>query len=531
MSQSFPSSQSLRLLHVEDSTADVELIRHLLAREWSDCRSEQVETHEQLLAALQSPASDFDVILSDFSMPKFNGLSALEVARRHRPDIPFIFVSGTIGEENAVKALKQGATDYVLKDRMARLPSAVRRALDEKCEERRLEKQSLQAQRLESVSMLAGGIARDLNNVLTPVLMSASLLRRKIEDAEARRWLEILEASAQQGADLVRQISAFTNGMNGERIPLQPQFIIQDVVKLLGGALPRSIAIETYIPRELWLISSNPTQLSQALMSLCVNARDAMPDGGSLIIRAQNVVVDEVPARANSNARPGKYVLIDVIDTGNGIPARMLDRIFDFTAKTKWKNAGLGLSAVQGIAQSHGGFLQVRSEEGRGADFSLYFPAIVSVAPAEQRLYSPLVPLSSGHNGTVLIIDGEDSMREIGGALLEAHGYRMLGAPDGKTGLELYRNHANEINAVMINFVPPFKQGLEVVAALRLANPDVRILVLSGAPEPAKTGISTEPGRLEFLAKPMSGHALLCALDHLCAEQTIAQNGSWNISV
>lgn len=628
-----------RVLHLEDDPVDAELIHATLAREWPDCRIEWVQTRDEFLAALQR--KELNLVLSDFSMPGFDGLSALTLVRQHRPDLPFIFLSGTIGEDYAVEALKHGATDYVLKDRMGRLITTIRRALDEAQEHRRrraaeqrlreqaelldkakdaifvrdlgdrvlywnrsaerifgytasetlgrritelmwkgvdpaplhqagrillekgewagefrllnkageerdimaswtlvrdrrgapktvlcidtdvteqkqLEKQYLRAQRLESLGILAGGIAHDLNNVLAPILMSVELLQQKATDPDARRMLEVLATSAQHGADLVRQVLAFARGTEGGRVEFQLRLIIRDVARLLGETVPRSINIEMEAPADLWFVLGDSTQLNQVLMNLCVNACDAMPNGGKLLLRAENATVDDAMARANPGAQPGPHVLVTVADTGTGIPPEILDRIFDpfFTTKEAGKGTGLGLATVLGIVKSHGGFLRVDSRVGRGATFQVYLPAVIAASVQEPPIDS-MPPFGRGE--IVLVIDDEESVRVIAGALLENHGYRAILAADGAAGLEAYRGHAGEISAVLTDMMMPGMQGNEVIAGLRAINPAVRIVAMSGLLEVEKLGVIPEPGQLELLQKPMTGEKLLRVLNGILA--------------
>ena len=640
MSASDPPSEPLRILHLEDSLIDAELIHTALTTEWPECRIEQVKTRAELVAALTQ--TEFQLLLSDFSMPGFNGLAALMLAREHRPELPFIFLSGTMGEDHAVEALKHGATDYVIKDRMGRLVPAVRRALDQVREQRhrqraerrlreqagllnqardaicvtdlenrltylngsaerlfgwtqeemlgrplaqllaragssppfeaarlaldtdgawtgelrvvarsgrelivdsrwtlvrddagrpqsillintditeqkKLELQLLRSQRLESIGTLAGGIAHDLNNALAPILMSVDLLRDKFSDARTASLLDVLDASAQHGASLVRQVLAFARGAEGERTELQPGLIIRDVVQLISETFPRAITIRTEVPAGLWLVRGDPTQLSQVVINLCVNARDAMSAGGELVLRAQNFPVDEALIRAHPGASAGPHVLLTIADTGCGIAAEILDRVFDhfFTTKQAGKGTGLGLSTVLGLVKSHGGFLQVQSVVGCGTEFRLFFPAVKTPPPAGAA--GARVAPPRGRGETVLVIDDEPGVREVAQVLLKAAGYHTLVAANGPDGLALYRQHAAGIAAVITDLMMPVMQGAEVIAGLRTINPAVRVLAMSGLVEADHVGVTPEPGRLEFLAKPMTGDQLVRALQHLLA--------------
>lgn len=508
----------LRLLHLEDSAADAELIRVTLAEDWPDCQIERVQIESDYVAALRR--GSFDLILSDFSMPGFDGLTALALARRLQAEKPFVFLSGTIGEDYAVEALKNGATDYVIKDRLRRLNPVIHRALKEVGEFHRrqeAERRFLRAQRLESVGLLAGGMAHDLNNTLAPILMSVPLLRERAADRDVLRLLDVIESSAQHGAGLIQQVLAFSRGVEGERVILQPQAVIRDVVRLLGETLPRSIAIETELPPTVWAVRSDSTQLGQVLMNLGVNARDAMPAGGRLFVSARNVVVDEAQAKAYPGARPGPHVLISVADTGTGIAPEVRDRIFDpfFTTKEVGRGTGLGLSTVLGIVKSHGGFLRLQSELGQGTEFGLFFPAALAVEATPASAPAAGSP-RRGQGETILVIDDEENVRGAVAEFLRANGYRVLVASGGAAGLEIYRERGAEIRVVLSDLMMPAMQGAELARRLRALNPDVRVVKMSGlADEAADSEDGT--GRMAYLQKPMNGPDLLGALQRVLA--------------
>jgi signal transduction histidine kinase len=371
----------LRILHLEDNQADAELVRELLVAEGISCDVTCVKTREDYTRELES--GDFDLILTDFSLPRFDGLSALALAREKRPITPTIFVSGTMGEEAAIHCLQQGATDYVLKDRLARLPSAVRRAVTEAKEvalRKKLEAQLLRSQRLETIGALAGGIAHDLNNVLAPILMGTQILGQEVMSEAGRKILETMRARAIRGTEMIQQILTFARGVGGEPAVLELRKLLAEVQSLASETFPRSIRIQLKIAHTLNPVLGNATQLHQVLLNLCVNARDAMPHGGSLTLAAQNVTLDKASTRWQPEPVSGDFVMLSVADSGHGIPHELLDQVFDpfFTTKEMGKGTGLGLSTVLGIVKSHGGFLDVASEVGKGTTFKIYLPAYIS---------------------------------------------------------------------------------------------------------------------------------------------------------
>ncbi len=635
MTDSTTSPGLRHLLHLEDSLTDAELIHAILAEEWPGCQIQRVQTRADFLAALEQ--QPFDLILSDFSMPGFDGLTALKLVRQRQLEIPFIFFSGTIGEENAMEALRCGATDYIIKDRPARLVSAVQGALEQQhefqlrqraelrlheqaelldkardaicvtdlaqritywnasaerlygwtaaeaigrqlgeldlgydaarfaaahaqllasgewrgtfrlrnkngdtlqvestwslvltdkgkprsilfidtdvTEKMRLETQLLRAGRLDSIGMLAGGVAHDLNNALAPILMGSELLRLSVADPKNLRLIETIETSAQHGAALVRQLLAFARGGEGERAEIRMAALLEDVPKLLRQSLPRDIALEVSCAESALPILADATQIKQLLLNLCLNARDAMPEGGRLEVKARNTTVDSDLARLHPGAQPGPHLLVSVQDTGTGIPPAVLEKIFDpfFTTKSVGKGTGLGLSTVAGIVKSHGGFLQVESQVGHGTVFRLFFPGLLQSPPATAR---PVQPLAEGGRGeTILIIDDDANVRDTFRLLLEKAGYQVATAEDGEAGIAAFATQRNDIAVVITDMMMPGLSGRQVVTALRALAPSVRIIAVSGF-----SGADENPPEVAaMLAKPVNVAQLLGTLRRVIA--------------
>ena len=376
-------------------------------------------------------------------------------------------------------------------------------------EKKRLESQFLRAQRMESIGTLAGGIAHDLNNVLSPILMAIDMLQLKSTDESSRKWFDVLRANAERGANMVRQVLSFARGVEGERVALQPKHLIKDIVKILRETFPKSIEINFKIPDDLWLVSADATQVHQVLMNLCVNSRDAMPEGGSISILAENVFVDENYARMHIEAKPGRFVLITVSDTGPGMTPEVQSRIFEpfFTTKEMTKGTGLGLSTALTIVKSHGGFINVYSELHKGSQFALYLPAIDAPGLGEQQAKQADLPLGNGE--LILVVDDEDSIREITRGTLETFGYRVMTASDGTEALAIYADHKNEIAVVLTDMVMPFMDGPATIRALIRMNPDVRIIAASGLGAGQRAGHGVLEGVSIFLTKPYTAEKLL----------------------
>jgi PAS domain S-box-containing protein len=379
-------------------------------------------------------------------------------------------------------------------------------------EKRRMESQFLRAQRMESIGTLAGGIAHDLNNVLSPILMAIDMLQLKTTDDASKKWLDVLRTNAERGGDMVRQVLSFARGVEGERVALQPKHLIKEIVKILRETLPKSIEISFQIPNDLWIISADATQMHQVLMNLCVNARDAMPEGGSISIKAENTFVDENYARMHLEAKPGRFVMIGVSDTGPGMSPEVQSRIFEpfFTTKEMTKGTGLGLSTAMTIVKSHGGFINVYSELHKGSHFTLYIPAVNAPGATDAVALQTDLPL--GHGELILVVDDEESIREITRGTLETFGYSVLTASDGTEALALYADKKNEIAVVLTDMVMPFMDGSATIRALQRMNPEVRIIAASGLGAGQRAGEGTLEGVSVFLNKPYTAEKLLKTL-------------------
>ena len=385
-------------------------------------------------------------------------------------------------------------------------------------EKKRMESQFLRAQRMESIGTLAGGIAHDLNNVLSPILMAIDMLQLRFTDETSRKWLDVLRSNAERGGNMVRQVLSFARGVEGERVALQPKHLIKEIIKILRETFPKSIEITFTIPDDLWIISADATQVHQVLMNLCVNARDAMPEGGSISIRAENVFVDENYARMHIEAKAGRFVMITVSDTGPGMSPEIQSRIFEpfFTTKEMTKGTGLGLSTALSIVKSHGGFINVYSELHRGSQFSVYLPAIDTAEATEAGALQTDLPLGKGE--LVLVVDDEESIREITRGTLETFGYNVLTANDGTEALAIYADKKNEIAVVLADMVMPFMDGPATIRALQRMNPQVRIIAASGLGAGQRAGEGALEGVSVFLNKPYTAEKLLRTLAQVLKE-------------
>jgi two-component system, cell cycle sensor histidine kinase and response regulator CckA len=383
---------------------------------------------------------------------------------------------------------------------------------------KQLESQLLRAQRLESIGTLASGIAHDLNNILTPILATAQLLPLTLPslDEQNQNLLKLLSDSASRGSSLVQQILFFAKGTGGNRIPLQITYLLRELRQLINQTFPKSIDVQIYIPEGLWMIVGDNTQLHQVLMNLCINARDAMPNGGVLSLLPENLWIDEQYAQMELEAKVGPYLVITISDTGAGIAPDILDRIFDpfFTTKEPGKGTGLGLSTAIGIVKSYGGFVKVSSEVGKGSQFKIFLPATETTDSIVQEN----LPFLEGNGELILVVDDESSILSICQEALELHHYRVLTATDGIDAIAQYVQHKAEISAVIMDMMMPELGGEGAIKTLKLLNPQVKII--------ATSGIATNQGSAEaagaekvFLSKPFTVDDLLSVLHSVLMEK------------
>jgi two-component system, cell cycle sensor histidine kinase and response regulator CckA len=376
-------------------------------------------------------------------------------------------------------------------------------------EKKQLESQFLRSQRLESLGTLAGGIAHDLNNILTPVLSTAQLLQLKFPNADeqTRSLLKIVEANTKRGADLVRQVLQFTRGVEGKQTTLRVKDLIYEVKQIAAKTFPKSIELRTDVESALSLVSGDATHLHQLLMNLVVNARDAMPEGGTLTISARNRLVDEHYARMNLDASVGSYIEIIVKDTGIGMPAEIADRIFEpfFTTKELGKGTGLGLSTVRGIVKSHGGFIDV-SKVGEGSEFKVFLPAVEACVFSSPE--SPDLP--NGNTEWILVVDDETQILETTKVSLEVHNYHVLTASSGMAATALCAQHQHKIAVAIVDMMMPSMDGPTTIQALQKINPQIKTIAISGFVSNEK--LKEASGIKHFIAKPYTIQELLQTL-------------------
>ncbi|MFO8232535.1 MAG: response regulator [Longimonas sp.] len=389
-------------------------------------------------------------------------------------------------------------------------------------ERKQLEMQFLRSQRMESIGRLVGGIAHDLGNLLVPILLGVKVLQQRFDDdSQVERTLSMIQKSAERGSDMVDQVLAFARGVEGERVTLDPGAIIDEVDKIIRETFPDRITVETEVDEALDTIVGDATQIQQVLMNLSVNARDAMPDGGTLAIKAENVDLSESDARRNIDAEPGPYVRITVSDTGTGIPDDALDKIFEpfFSTKPEGEGTGLGLSTAYSIVKSHDGFIDVRSEENQGTTFRIFLP--VTIAESGKAESSPDRGDTHGQGEVVLIVDDEEFIRDTAQQTLESAGYRAIVAADGAEALELMEDYSDAVDAVITDLRMPNMNGHELIDVLNEKYPALPIIAASGASD-SEANTPTEADGHTFLPKPFTAEKLYAALHDVLHTSTKA---------
>ena len=621
------TAAELHVLLVEDSAADAALLVRELERGGFRVSATRVDSAAKLADAL--PSRSWDIVFSDFTLPGFSGLAALDTVKQHDPDVPFIFVSGTIGEDRAVEAMHDGANDYILKNNLTRLTAAVRRELRESqnrrerhraeerlralfdsaldavvtmdaagtitgwnaqaertfgwtaaeatgrilgdllippqyreahrrgvaeflatgagpilgkrieitalrrdgrefpveltvnaarlgedwlfsaflrdiTERRQLEHQLRQSQKMEAVGLLAGGVAHDFNNILTAIFGYTDMLAEDLPpDSPGRADVKDIRTAAERAAALTRQLLAFSRQQVLEPVVLSPNALLQDFDKMLRRIISEDVVLTLALAGDVGNIRADAGQLEQVIMNLAVNARDAMPQGGKLLIETGNAELSEQYAELHQPVIPGQYVMIAVTDTGTGMTADVKARVFEpfFTTKQKGKGTGLGLSTVYGIVKQSDGYIWVYSEPGRGTTFKIYLPR-VDARP--HRASSPRIHAILEGTETILLAEDDAMLRPLAAGLLTKLGYTVLAAEHSGEAVNVALHHRGPIHLLVTDVVMPGGSGRELARTLAEQRPDMKVLYISGYTDDAivRHGM-LEPG-LSFLQKPFT---------------------------
>jgi two-component system, cell cycle sensor histidine kinase and response regulator CckA len=503
----------IQILIVEDNPADAELLVRKLSHSGFDFEWHRVDTEAEYLAKLDA---NLDLILSDFYMPQFSGFRALELLKQQSTlDIPFIIVSGAIGEEMAVAAMREGATDYLLKDRIARLGEAVRRALQEvseRAERKRLEAHFIEAQKMEVVGQLACGIAHDFNNALAVIMGYSSLVLSELSaDLPVRKQVHQIQYAAERGAGIVRQLLVLSHNQLVQSVELNVNEVVSSTEEMLRKLLDENIEMTVAYGEKIGTIKADAGHVWQVLMNLVVNARDAMPTGGKLSIRTSSVWLDEAYVQTHPGTSSGAYILLSVSDTGTGMAEEVKTRLFEafFTTKPVGKGTGLGLLTCQTVVRQSGGHITVSSELEKGTTFKVYFPTI-DQSPQHAKAPYPKARASDRGTETILVVEDEPSLRQLTQHVLAAQGYNVLLSPNGQDALHVAEQHSGEsIALVVTDFSMPLMGGLAMADSLHARSPDIKVLITSGYTNERLGCFDQLETGIEFLPKPFTSTTLV----------------------
>jgi signal transduction histidine kinase len=505
----------INVLVVEDSEEDTDLLVLELKRGGYEPNCRRVDTADAMVAALAE--RKWDLVLSDYSMPQFSVSEALSLLQQKGVDVPFVVVSATIIDEQAVMAMKAGAHDFVMKHNLSRLVPAVERELREfgvRRERELLEEQLRQAQKLEGLGLLAGGVAHDFNNLLTGILGNASLvLDLWSPPAEARKMLEDVVRAAERAADLTRQLLAYAGKGRFVVEPLHVSSLVRETSELIRTSISRKVELILDLQEDLAPVEADPSQIQQLVMNLVLNASEAIGDsGGAVFISTGEREISEPvlhPSYVGGELPPGRYVFLEVLDTGCGMDDETKAQIFDPFFSTKFTGRGLGLSAALGIVRSHKGFIRVQSMPGRGSDFEVLFP------PAERRPVSEAGPADEtpetvdlSGSGLILVVDDEPAVRGAARHTLERYGYTVLEAENGREAVQIFEQHADRISLVLLDVTMPVMSGDEAYHELRRIRPDAKVIISSGYDELDATRRFAGKGAVRFIKKPYTAAKL-----------------------
>jgi signal transduction histidine kinase len=502
-----PSSidRKLKLLIVEDSEDDCLLVVYALRQ--GGFISDYVRVHTARSFRQYLHAKDWDLIISDYNLPEFSAPEALEIANQAKLDIPFIVVSGTVGEETVVKLMKSGARDCVMKDHLARLPVAIERELREteaRRQFRRVEEQFRQAQKMEAIGRLASGVAHDFNNLLTIITGFAQLAL--LEPNPAQGGLEQILRAADRAAALTRQLLVFSRQQSMEIKVVNLNQLIQDLEKMIRRIIGEDIVTRVIFHDKEASVRVDANQIEQVILNLVVNSRDAMPRGGALTIETQQNNLDEETAELYG-CRPGNYFQVSVSDTGTGIDKETLAKIFEpfFTTKDEGRGTGLGLSTVYGIVSQIGGAIRAYSEPGVGTTMRVLLPASEGKAASNPTATENVAQRGSE---TVLLVEDDETVLTLCSTVLQTHGYKVLEADGARDAIEIARTYREPIHLLVSDVVMPSTNGPALALEIRDARPGIRTLFMSGYTEETMEHHGFSSRNAGFIQKPFSASAL-----------------------
>ena len=504
----------LKIMIIEDEKNHFELMEHAIKKEFPDAVVDLCENVDAGLKRLEQTGRD--IIIADYLLAGMSGLEFLQELKRREIDAPVIMVTGHGDEGLAVKAMKLGAFDYVVKmgNFFEVIPQIIRKAIydrelkakmrEAEEEKEKLQAQLLQAQKMEAIGILAGGIAHDFNNILTAIQGYTDLAMMKMDEADPLyRDLKQIDLSATRAANLTRQLLLFSRRQPMEFTPINLNTTVDNLLKMLNRLIGEDITIKTELEPELWTVKADAGNIEQAIMNLTVNARDAMPEGGTLTITTENVNLDEDYCKTYTYARPGRFVCLTIEDTGIGMDKETIPHIFEpfFSTKGAGKGTGMGLSVVHGIVKHHEGWVNVYSEPGQGSTLKIYLPA-VSLKPEEEPEDAISQKDLQGSGENILLVEDEEGVREFATSALHENGYVIYEAASAEEALDIFEKEKGNFDLVFSDVVLPGKGGLELIDQLLSQKPDLRVLLSSGYTDQKSQWPVIRKRGFRFLQKP-----------------------------
>jgi two-component system, cell cycle sensor histidine kinase and response regulator CckA len=503
------------VLLLEDRATDAELIVRELRRAGFEPDWTRVETEEAFVAHLDPTV---DLVLADYALPLFDGLLALRRLQEMKLDIPFILISGALGDELVAQCIKRGVSDYLLKDRLARLGLAVSHALEERrlrSERLLVEEQLRQSQKMEAVGQLAGGIAHDFNNLLTVINgWSGMILDDENASEETRDAAKQIYLAGQRAGSLTRQLLFFSRKRPIERTLVDLNATVAEVATMLKRLIGEHIDLGLELAPDLPKVEADISMIEQVLINLSVNARDAMPEGGKLTISSAAIELDQNDLRAKPDIQPGRFVCLRVEDTGCGIPPEIMPRIFEpfFTTKEVGKGTGLGLATIFGIVKQHQGWLDVETHVGKGTRFTVFLPIAASAGESANQARVEETR-SAGGSETILLVEDDASVRDFAVAVLAPLGYRVLQARSGVEALEVWQWHSERIKLLLTDVVMPDHMTGPALAKILVARkPGLAVIFTSGYSEEMMNQVCSPNPDICFIHKPYSPRQLSTAV-------------------
>jgi len=498
-------STTYKFLILEDVETDVELIMDQIKEAGINCSFKSTDNERDFKKLIDEFKPD--LVLSDYSLPAYDGMSALSYILKTSPNLPVIIVTGSINEETAVSCMKSGAADYILKDNMSRLGLAVLAALEKKT----LKMQIIQAQKMEAIGTLAGGIAHDFNNLLGIIIgYSENMLNKLDKEDEMYKFTSNIKEAGMRGAELTDQLLSFSRKQVIQTELISINTVIEETEKMLGQLLGEDIELISQLEPKLWFVEADRGQINQIVMNLSINARDAMTAGGKIVMRTDNITIDKEYCNKFPYAIPGEFICMSVEDEGSGMDHETMSHIFEpfFTTKGTGRGTGLGLSVIYGIVKQHGGWVNVESVVGRGSTFRVFLPAVLSPG-IDKSMEKTSTEDLDGHGKRVLLVEDEKMLREFTSKTLTENGYTVFGAGKAEEARVLFEREQGQFDIILSDVVLPDTDGITLVDSLLLQKPKLKVIITSGYMDDKSQWPVIQEKGYPFLKKPYSLHELL----------------------